>query len=529
MKNSISSLVAQLLRKNKIPFDKEELDFQIQSHPSYPSLHAITGVLDHFSIENIAADIPVNKETLVQLPPSYMAQVKSEREGSELVIVERKGTNYTLYPAEGKKESMHDEMFLQRFTGIIVAVEKTDTVEKPKTKNTLSYLLLAGFMTLVAAVLFVNSAELLETAHWGLSVVGLVVSLAIFKQELGLQSTIGNAFCSGVDDKKDCDAVLTSKGAEIFKGVKLSDLSMLYFGVLSIAGVVLMHNLSLVYAVSLLAIPMTVYSIYYQYAVVKKWCMLCLSLVAVLWVQAALSWQPFINEFSWNLIDGLVFALIGVGSIGVWKSVKPLLVEVTSLRKSKIENVKFKRNYGIFETLLRKSPVLQTEIPGSEEIVFGNPMSSLELVIVTNPFCGHCKPVHKQVDALLARFKNFVKIKIRFNVPTGTPDADVVKITSRLLEIYKDKGQHECLKAMNEIYEKGNAERWLQKWGSCAFPEHQLSELERQNNWCADNAINFTPEILINGMSYPKEYDRSDLIFFIEELEESSAQAAKTL
>ena len=133
MKNSISSLVAQLLRKNKIPFDKEELDFQIQSHPSYPSLHAITGVLDHFSIENISADIPVNKETLVQLPPSYMAQVKSEREGSELVIVERKGTNYTLYPAEGKKESMHDEMFLQRFTGIIVAVEKTDTVEKPKT------------------------------------------------------------------------------------------------------------------------------------------------------------------------------------------------------------------------------------------------------------------------------------------------------------------------------------------------------------------------------------------------------------
>ena len=34
-----------------------------------------------------------------------------------------------------------------------------------------------------------------------------------------------------------------------------------------------------------------------------------------------------------------------------------------------------------------------------------------------------------------------------------------------------------------------------------------------QNNW--DD--NFTPEILINGKSFPKEYDRQDLLFFIEE------------
>ena len=35
-------------------------------------------------------------------------------------------------------------------------------------------------------------------------------------------------------------------------------------------------------------------------------------------------------------------------------------------------------------------------------------------------------------------------------------------------------------------------------------------------------AINFTPEILINGKSFPKEYSRTDLIFFIEDLEENS-------
>ena len=27
---------------------RDELEFQLLSHPSYPSLHAVTGVLDHF-------------------------------------------------------------------------------------------------------------------------------------------------------------------------------------------------------------------------------------------------------------------------------------------------------------------------------------------------------------------------------------------------------------------------------------------------------------------------------------------------
>ena len=52
--------------------------------------------------------------------------------------------------------------------------------------------------------------------------------------------------------------------------------------------------------------------------------------------------------------------------------------------------------------------------------------------------------------------------------------------------------------------------------------DYFLAELEREKEWCKENTINFTPEILINGRSFPKEYNRSDLIFFIEELEENS-------
>ena len=102
MKESLTNLVQKLLNRNKIPFDREELVFQIQSHPSYPSLHAITGVLDHFNIENIALDIPATEEVLSQLPDCFIAQVHNNQ-GESLMVVERKESGYVVFDSENRK------------------------------------------------------------------------------------------------------------------------------------------------------------------------------------------------------------------------------------------------------------------------------------------------------------------------------------------------------------------------------------------------------------------------------------------
>ena len=364
-------------------------------------------------------------------------------------------------------------------------------------------------------------------AYLVLSIVGIITSVAIVKQELGLKTSIGNAFCSGADDKKDCDAVLTSKGAEIIKGYKLSDLSVLYFSGLTLLTLAQIANPAISYTISLLAIPVTLYSIYYQYAVVKKWCMLCLSIVGVLWLQAAV---PLITNTYITTFVPTSFVAFGIVASLTWLAwyfIKPLVAEVTELRKEKIESVKFKRNFTLLNSLLHKSPQLYTQIENSQEIVFGNPNSALELTIVTNPFCGHCKPVHEHIDEILHRYANNVRIKIRFNINTENKDGDAVKITSRLIEIYHTQGSEACLKAMDAIYGGEKPVKWLETYGTCTQQEVYIAELEREKNWCANNAINFTPEILVNGRSFPKEYNRTDLILFIEDLEESSQGLVK--
>ncbi len=522
MKDTLFNLVQKLLKLHNIAFDKEELTFQIQSHPSYPSLHSITGVLDHFNIENIAAEVPTDITTLEQLPNCFLAQIHTNK-GLELVVLNRKNNDYFIFDTANKTAKLTPSEFLQKFTGVIVAVEKTENEIAVKTyPNYFKVLSLIALVLISGSLIYQNSPTWHATIYTVLSIVGIVISLAIVKQEFGLQTTIGNAFCSGVDDKKDCDAVLTSKGAEIIKGYKLSDLSLMYFGGLTLLSLVQINIPTIPYLISLTALPITLYSIYYQFAVVKKWCLLCLSIVAVLWLQAVLPiLTASINVNTLTTTTILISALVIIGTWVIWSYIKPLFSELNELKNERIAYIKFKRNFTLFKTLLQKSPELNTYIGGHEDIIFGHHNSNLELTIITNPFCGHCKPVHEHIHDILKRYQNDVKIRIRFNINTKETDSNAVKITTRLVELYQTKGENNCLNAMDDIYRNQDPETWLKKWGTCQNIEHYKNNLEKEGLWCKDNAINFTPEILINGKAYPKEYDRTDLILFIEDLKES--------
>jgi len=521
----MDQLLAFLLTQHKIPFDKSELTFQIESHPSYPSLHAITGVLDHFNIENLALDIPKTEETLSQLPKSFLAQLETEQ-GKQFAVIINKGLNYQVIFSKKEKQLLDLETFLKQFTGIIVAVEKPESTTELKKTNTskinkvllLSAVLL--FVTLFVAIDF-NPVSII---YFLLSAIGVYISVSIIKQEQGEASFLGDTFCSSdTSSKKSCDSVLSSKGAQI-GNYKLSDFSLVYF-ISSIASVWLLtlveHNLNVPFIISLAAVPITLYSIYYQYAVVKQWCLLCLSIVGVLWLQAALVLFVNYNTFDFSTVTGVELLVVGFAFLAVfaiWNVLNPNIKLIKELKDSKVKYFKFKRDYSLFEALLNKSETVSTVIENASEIVFGNRNAPLNITLVTSPFCGHCKPVHHLVEQILKKHPEEVQIHIRFSAnEANTP---LINITSRLLELYDTEGELKCLEAMHDIYGDMDNDSWFNKWGETNNKTSYLNTLKLENEWCQNNAINFTPAILVNGKSFPKEYERSELIYFIEDLYE---------
>jgi len=537
MGGALYYLLTSFLLKEDIRLNQDELKLQLLSHPSYPSLHSVTGVLDHFGIENMALEVPNNRETLFQLPNYFIALVSND-DVEEFVIITQLENGIELLYGNKKKERVSIDKFLHIWNGIIVAIEKTSS-KLPTKKVNSPFLLNSMFFLsafIVLSVFFFMKPSLFQSTHFIVSLAGIWISFLIIKHEFGFQSKTLEKICTA-NEVTNCDAVLNSKGASISNYFKLSDISLIYFIGLTISSIFIISfsaSTNTIIIVSLLALPITFYSIYYQYNIVKKWCPLCLGIVAVLWLQCYTLFfnQTFISSIKLDSKSSFILFFSFLVTTSIWLFIKPLLKKQQELEKLEIEHHKFKRNFELFNAVYSKGKIIDTRPIDSKEIVLGNKNASLRILIITNPQCFYCKEAHTDLEKVLHRNPDKVAIVIRFNV---SPDKDSIatKIANRILEIYNTESEKKCREALHEVYKSdADLNQWLLKYGESSDTTFN-NVIEAQRNWCHDNNINFTPAIFINNRPFPKEYNRSDLNYFIEDLIElveiESAQQPKNL
>lgn len=535
MKSPIDYLLKKLLQKHEIGIDNEELEFQILSHPTYPSLHSVTGVLDHFAIKNYALEVPKSTETLDLLPTTFLALL----EGNRYALVSKLEQDFELTLDNKNKQRISSDLFLETWTGILVIVEeeKQEAAPKPKKINLTKVALFAA-VAMLPIIFFLSGPNLFQSLHFTLSIAGVAICVLIVQHELGLHSKVLDKFCSEEHKKSSCDAVMNSKGATLFGILKFSDIGIIYFASLILSWLFTITSggsNGLIVLITLLAIPFTVYSIYYQYRVVRKWCPLCLSVVSVLWLQAValLTTNLDTSTILSNSKSEALILFSFVATFAAWQSLWPKLKKERELNTLKIEHYQFKRNFSIYKSLSNRSESINTSIDNPLEIVLGSKVENplLSIVVVTNPLCGYCKEAHRLVTGLLKRKDETLHITIRFNV-SDDENAPSRNIALRLIEIYNNAGEEVCLHAMDDIYGEVAPIAWLKKWEE---PSPQYVEtLASQKRWCMQNGINFTPEVLVNGQSFPKEYNLTDLLYFVDELleeavEENAAHEASKL
>ena len=503
----------------------EELEFQLLSHPSFPSLHSITGVFDHFNIENVALVVPKNKETIALLPTFFLSTVSP---GNEYVIVSKKDNGITLFFEEGGTKSLSIQEFLEVWSGYVVSIEKSgeevysnknaQPLKRTIAQAVISFLLLGAF--------FMLGPNWFQSTHFAFSIIGLAISALIIKHELGYASPVIDQLCDG-KKTTSCDDVLDSKGATILNLFKLSDIGMVYFLGLAltwVANLALGFDTAVIEVLSVIALPFTFYSIYYQYVVVKKWCPLCLAIVTTLWFQSASLFLEgsLFSEVGFSISNIAILVAGFVTSTAIWMLLRPLLEAQKSLKELTMTHYKFKRNFELFQSALQKEARLETSIHeiNGHEIVLGNKKAILDVVLVTNPLCFYCRAAHTDFETVLKNKAEDIKLTIRFNGGAEHKDSVVYKVTSRLLELYHTESEEKLATALHEAFEEDvDFDAWLDKWGGVHSSIYD-GILEMEDRWCQENAVHFTPSAFINGYLFPKEYDRADLTFFIDDLSE---------
>ncbi|WP_340064346.1 hypothetical protein [Ascidiimonas aurantiaca] len=84
---TISYTVNKYLRVSGFIVNKEELELQLQSHPNFPNLIAVSDVFHHFSLPHAALKTEKEEKILKELPDYFLAHVEVQSQ-PQLVLVE---------------------------------------------------------------------------------------------------------------------------------------------------------------------------------------------------------------------------------------------------------------------------------------------------------------------------------------------------------------------------------------------------------------------------------------------------------
>ncbi|GEN75433.1 vitamin K epoxide reductase family protein [Chryseobacterium hagamense] len=494
------------LNHNKINIDSEEFKLQLQGHPDFPTLLSYSDTMKFFNIENTSYHVTNDEINL--LPEKFIAL-----SNGEFRFIDNKKNN----------------SFFSDWDNIVLIVNNIEE----KVKNKLSFPLLEIFSIIFFVFIFllfkVDSTNLsLKTIFFSTSIIGLTLGFEAYKKTHGKGTIIPIGVCQSKVLKTDCDFVFNAKRWNILKYIDLSEVSIAFFATqifcFLIASLLKQTEVFFyIYKIGLLFfIPIACLSIYYQLFIVKKLCPICLVIISCVAIQLATLYTLFSFK-NFNSIAILFYFLAFTSTlIGLYY----LKSKFTVFQKLKDENtnyIKFRKNFTFFKNNLS----IQKELINkdfSNAFKYGSRDSYINLTLVTNPYCKHCKLFYPYFMKIINHLSEKISINILLDVDFEKQPKEINQAYIELAQIYNNaENKSEFLNALNEWYILHNAtnkkENWYEKYSKYFQNEDKaISILKDQRTWLNENEIYYTPSIFINNFEYPTEYERSDIEYFVSEI-----------
>ncbi|MFC7774523.1 vitamin K epoxide reductase family protein [Flavobacterium sp. GCM10027622] len=507
-------LVKKLLIQSRYSNAVENFEDLFSSHPNYPSLYAITDSLTILGIDNLAIKIP--KEQFVGLPEVFLTLYKRE-----LILLFKENESVVMEDEKGKKTIMSIDEFLLDWDQIIIAVEPN--VERQLSNNHRNYKWLSyslPVLMLIAISMFLNGFGVNSVFLMITSLLGLVLSVFILQEKLGIKTEMVSKFCN-MKPEASCDSVIKSDQSQITKWLGFTDLPLLFFGI-NFFALLIQPNASavIISVLSTVTIPFLVYSVWIQKTKIKKWCLLCLAVSGVVFLQGLNLFSLSKTTLLTEIISGIptyLFATVLIFSS--WMLLRPFLEKESKVAQENKKLKRLKRNFKVFQSLT-KEVTSEIDLLKLEGIQFGKPNFSTNIILFLSPSCGHCHKAFEDAYQLYKKYPESVYLNILFNVNPENGQNPFRFVVEKLLQINamdSNKG-HQAL--IDWHLNKIGMEAWKEKWNNDSHDMLVNNEIHNQYNWCLKNELNFTPVKIINSRLFPEEYEISELPFFMNDFEE---------
>ncbi|MGA0560033.1 vitamin K epoxide reductase family protein [Larkinella sp. VNQ87] len=515
-KNAFDAL-EQLLRMGKVRVTSTTLRTALSQHPDFPSLVALSDVLNEVNVPNLATRITADR--LPDIPLPALAHLTIEGGFFAPIRQVTDDTIEWLHTKRGwQKQNRID--FSRIWDGVALLIEPspesgesryTENRRREQIANSRYPFIVLGLLVCLGFVLRYGYQQmhsgLDQSLFWltCLKVVGTILSGFLLAYGVDSNNSLLRSICH-LGNRTDCHSILNSKAAKLFSWLSWSEIGFIYFGGGLIASllVLLLPAASVVQYLlwlNVLALPYTVYSLYYQAFVAKEFCILCTAVQLTLWLEA-LAGQTLWGELSSEGLGVLLFSFTLVAVL--WAFIKEPLTQARQTAPLRRELLKLKFNPEYLESLFSKQRTMPPIFEGMNVVIVGNPEAPNTLTMVTNPMCGPCAKMHQEIENLLENTSD-VKCEIVFSI-SNSAAYQVAEQVINLASEQAGRALHSWFKR-----EDRNVEKWKASLQVTTQSEAARQQLDLHRRWCELASITGTPTLYLNGTALPSLYHIPDV------------------
>lgn len=359
--------------------------------------------------------------------------------------------------------------------------------------KTLGYLVL--LLILNRTITIFCQGNPIQIISYFLYVAGLFFSILLFLETYGFQSKIINKFCNNKSGSNNCSSVILSKGAIIIGEISWSDLGIVYFLSMFIISILFPYkDNNLAYIISsFISFPYTIFSVYYQWKIIKSWCKMCL---AVQFILVALFILSIIVLSSRNHIyrftDFFSMTIIVLLVITIYFTIKFILKLFIS-KKATVEQYRSFKFENLKHTLFISEPLKPIEEPAS---IIYNKTAPNKITVI---FRFDCTPCLYHLEEIIETIHTNPNIAIEFVFiswrTTLRKDLPIILYFTAQYLTDPNKFIDELFRYVSD-YPQVN--KYLSK--PLKIDDRTKIIIKSHITWCANNKINQTPTYLINNI-----------------------------
>lgn len=407
--------------------------------------------------------------------------------------------------------------FINAWNGIALLVTHSDNSKEPNyarnqittRQNSVKRIGIALCILFMVTLCFLNAPArvISSTLPLTINILGIIISVFLLQKQLQIPNKIADKIC-GLAKESHCETITESDGASLFGLVKLSEVGFGFFLTNTITLIAFPQSSFWLAVYAVCVLPFSFWSIWYQKYKAKSWCVLCLTTLALMWLQAgAYLLTESYSTPNMNWMTPIMIGAIYVLTVLLTNKTMELLDSVRKNGEWKLRYEELKTNDKVISAFI-ENEFNDTTSDYCSSLLFGNPNADKTLTVFSNPYCGPCAMMHRRIKDLPGDCVNVRYVMTYFSDEKSA-------INKAIIAAYQQLGANKTWQILTEWFAGGKKE------GIDFFKQYDLdfdspeieTEFHKQCEWPKDKPIYGTPTDLINGREIVWPYSVEDYFY----------------